>query len=91
MEATLARIMVEEVNQLLNGSYVIGTMVTDDDSTLRRHCSSVENGGKLRDGVPEPRFLVDPGHRVKVMVQPIFAMVTTTKIPDDVKILTLYD
>ena len=60
-------------------------MVTDDDSTLRRHCGSIENGGKLLEGVPEPTFLADLVHRVKVMVKPIFAMITTTKNPDDIK------
>ena len=85
MEATLARTMVEEVSLLSKGKVAIGTMVTDDDSTLRRHCSSTENGGKLLAGVPEPIFLADPGHRVKVMVKPIFTMVTTTKNPDDIK------
>ena len=40
MEATFVRTMVDQVNQLSNGKVAIGMMITDDDSTLRRHCSS---------------------------------------------------
>ena len=43
------------------------------------------HGGKLCEGVPEPTFLADLSHRVKVMLKPIFAMVASTKNPDEVK------
>ena len=32
-----------------------------------------------------PIFLADPSHRIKVMLKPIFAMVTDTKDPDKCK------
>ena len=85
MESTLCRQMLEEVTESTNSRVSVGTLVTDDDSTLRSHCKLHENGGKLRAGVPEPTFLADPSHRVKVMLKPIFALVSSTKNPDEVK------
>ena len=53
-----------------------GTLVTDDNPTLRRHCKLMKNGEKLKDRVCEPKFLADPSHRIKVMVKHIFSLVT---------------
>ena len=75
MEALLCRQLVEEVHFGSNGLMKVEDIVTDDDSTLRDHCSSVENGGKLRPGVSQPKFLADPTHRTKVMVRLIFGLV----------------
>ena len=61
--------------------------MTDDDSTLRDHCSSAENGGKLRPGMGQPKFLADPTHRTKVMSRPIFNLVQGTKNPDEIKMI----
>ena len=61
--------------------------MTDDDSTMRAHCANKKNGGKLNDDIPEPQFLADPSHRVKVMAKPLFAMATKTKDPQKLKMI----
>ena len=59
--------------------------MSHDDSTLRSYCSLIENGGSLRPGVREPKYLADPSHRAKVWVKPVFKMVKQTKKQDEVK------
>ena len=49
---------------------------------MRSHCCHEENGGKLRDEIPEPEFLADPGHRIKVMLGPIFKLCTSPPVKD---------
>ena len=39
----------------------------------------IKNGGKLNNGIKQPRFLADPTHRIKVMSKVIFSMLTNTK------------
>ena len=58
----------EKTDRVVTGAEV----VSDDDSTLRSHCSSVSNGGKLNVGVCEQNFLADPTHRIKVTVKSVF-------------------
>ena len=36
---------------------------------------------------PQPVFLADPSHRIKVMSKPFFKMVTTTKDPNKCKMI----
>ena len=52
---------------------------------LRARCKNKMDGGVLEGDIPTPRFLVDPGHRLKVMGRAIFALVGKTKNPDEVK------
>ena len=85
MESTLYRQILEETTEKTNTRVSVGTLVTDDDSTLRSHCRLLEHGDKLCEGVPEPTFLADSSHRVKVILKPIFAMVASTKNPGEVK------
>ena len=72
MESPLYRTLLENISTYTKGKVFIGTLVTDDDSTLRSHCRSLENGGKLFNDDPEPLFLADLSHRVKVMLKGIF-------------------
>ena len=68
--------MLEELYEK-TGSKVyiyIGDIVSGDDSTLRKHCSSESKGGKLKEEVCEPKFLADPSHRTKVMVKPLLSL-----------------
>ena len=65
----------------------MGGWVHDDDSTLRKYCRSINDGGKLKEGVCQPKFLADPSHRAKVMVKKVFAMVGSSKKLDEVKTL----
>ena len=64
---------------------VLGALVTDDDSTIRARCKNHSEGGKLTGNIPTPKFLADPGNRIKVMGKAIFKVVTKTKNPDEVR------
>ena len=66
MESILCRILLEEVDTMSFNKVAVAEVVSDDDSTLRSYCSAVENGGSLRPGVREPKYLADPSHRAKV-------------------------
>ena len=85
MESSLCRILLEQINDITNGRVSVGILVTDDYSMLRSHCRSKMNGGKLKEGVVEPRFLADPSHRVKVMVKSVFELFSNTTKADEVK------
>ena len=55
-------------------------IVSDDDSTMRAHLTHVgADKGKLPLHVPEPKFLCDPSHRIKVMVKDIFGLALMSK------------
>ena len=58
---------------------VLGALVTDDDSTIRSRCKNHTEGGKVSENIPTPKFLTDPGHRIKVMGKAIFKVMTKTK------------
>ena len=85
MEANLALILLEEVFNETAGKIYVAEMVTDDDSTIRSHCKNINMGGKLPDCIPQPLFLADPSHRIKVMAAPVFKLVSSSKDPDRVK------
>ena len=85
MESILCHDLLTHLHDSTCGKINIGQLVTDDDSTLRQHCSSVENGGKLRTEINQPTFLADPSHRCKVMLKKIFGLVTATRKADEVK------
>ena len=85
MESSLCYILLEKINNTTKGWVSVGTLVTDDDSTLRSHCRSETNSGKLQECVVKPRCLADSSYRVKVMVKSVFALVSKTKHPDEVK------
>ena len=77
--------MLEEVTDMTGGRVFVGTVATDDDSTLRSYCRLFENGGKSKEAVSEPIILADPSLRVKVRFKIYFATVTSTKNSDEVK------
>ena len=87
MEALLYRHMLEALYDTTASKIYVGDIVSDNDSTLRKHCSSVSKGGKLKEEVCEPKFLADPSHRTKVTVKPVFNLVTKTKKLDEVKMI----
>ena len=70
--------MVTDICKGTNGAANVGKLVTDDDSTMRANIKHKinSNKGKLDVDEPEPMFLVDPDHRVKVMVKKLFARVS---------------
>ena len=83
MEASTMIKMVED--SFYNRIFIIDVIVSDDDSTMRdvlKHPSKGAWGqvlkswkGKLHTEIPEPSFLTDPSHHVKVVAKPIFSIV----------------
>ena len=87
MEAALALDLVKEMHSKSNGFVHVSQIVSDDDSTMRsliKHETNHEKG-KLPILVPQPNFLADPSHRIKVMSKPFFKMVCKTKDPSKCK------
>lgn len=82
MEAGLVMQLVLKINKMFDGLVYVREIVTDDDSTMRAYLKNHKNGGKLPDNIIEPIFLADPSHLIKVMLKPIFAMISNTKDPD---------
>ena len=54
--------------------------------SLLRH-SEHNIKGMLPPYIPEPDFLADPSHRIKVMAKPFVLMVTKTKDPNKCKMI----
>ena len=54
---------------------------SDDDSTMRAHLKHIGThaNAKLPLDIPQPTFLCDPSHRVKVMVKDIFKLALASK------------
>ena len=83
MEASVILKMVE--NAFLNCFFVIDIIVSDNDRTMRavlKHPSKGARGqvlksskGKFHEDIPEPSFLADSSHRVKVVAKHIFSIV----------------
>ena len=83
MEASAILKMVEDA--FYNRFFIIDVIVSDDDSTMRavlKHPYKGAQGqvlksskGKLHEDIPEPSFLADPSHRVKVVAKHIFSIV----------------
>jgi hypothetical protein len=85
MESTLALKLTKQIFEDSKHRVYLEEIVTDDDSTLRSHLQNEHKGGKLPDMIPQPKFLADPSHRIKVMISPIFKLVTKTKDPSKCK------
>ena len=83
MEATAALDLIVELHRETNVG--IEAIVSDDDSTMRAHLHHIDTykGGKLPLSVPQPIFLCDPSHRIKVMVKEIFALALSSKAKSD--------
>ncbi len=71
MEPSAARHLIKELCEESKGRLFAGTLVGDDDSTMKNHCSY--EGGLARN-IPEPKWLADPSHRIKVIMKPVFAL-----------------
>ena len=89
MEAKLALSLTEFLFDETQGCVYLNEIVSDDDSTMRlllQHETSNDKD-KLPPYIPEPDFLADPSHRIKVMAKPFFKMVTKTKDPNKCKMI----
>ena len=71
--------LAHELFDKTGGKAHVSQMITDDDATTRSLLSHNHKKGKLRRDVPAITFLADPGHRLKVMLKPIFGKVTNAK------------
>ena len=78
MEATAALELVIELAAVGVG---VEFIVSDDDSTMRAHLKHIGThaGAKLPLDIPQPTFLCDPSHQVKVMVKEIFKLALASK------------
>ena len=77
--------LIVSVYEKMDGRVYCKVLVSDDDSTMRSHLQHSENGGKLDNSIPQPDFLADPSHRIKVMAAPFFKLVKDTKNPHECK------
>ena len=87
MEASAIMKMVDDA--LYNRLFIIDVIVSDDDSTIRAvlnhpyKCAwgqvMKSSKGKLDEETPEPSFLVDPSHCVKVVAKHIFYIVNESR------------
>ena len=82
--------MVEDA--FYNHFFIFDVIVIDDDIKIRavlNHPSIGVQGkvlksskGKLDEEIPEPSFLADPSHRVKVVSKHIFSVVKKVRLSD---------
>ena len=87
MEASAILKMVEDA--LYNRFFIIDVIVRNDDRKIRavlKHPSIGVRGqimksskGKLDEEIPEPSFLADTSHRVKVVANHIFSIVNGSR------------
>ena len=83
MEASATPKMVEVA--FYNCFFIIDVIVSDDDSTMLSVITHPPKGArgqvlkslkrKLHTEIPEPSFLAEPSHRVKVVAKHIFYIV----------------
>ena len=87
MEASAILKMVEDA--FYNRYFIVDVIVSDNNSTMRavlKHPLIGVRGqvlktskGKLDEEIPEPSFLVDSSHRVKVVANHIFSIVKESR------------
>ena len=76
MEATSTATLVTRIFEKFDGLAKVSTIVVDDDSSMRSHCS---HEGGLPHHVTQPIFLADPSHRCKVIGKPLFKLASMKK------------
>ena len=87
MEASAVLKMVEDA--LYDQFFIVDVLVSDNDSTMQavlKHPLIGVRGqvlksskGKLDEEIPEPSFLADPYHRVKVVAKHILSIVNKSR------------
>ena len=87
MEASAILKMVEDA--FYNRFFIIDIILSNDDSTIQavlNHTSKGARGqvlksskGKLDEEIPEPSFLADPFHHMKVVAKQIFSIVNKSR------------
>ena len=76
MEAVTAAELVTKIYNRFEGKARISTLISDDDSSMRSHCS---HAGGLASHIHEPVFLADPSHRCKIIGKPLFQLAAKKK------------
>ena len=81
--------LITELFEKTKARVYLNEIVSDDDSTMRALLKHKEYNekGRLPPCIPQPHFLADPSHRIKVMSQPFFRMVTNTEDPNKCKMI----
>ena len=87
MEASAILKMVED--ELYNCVFIIDVIVRNDDSTMQAFLKHPYIGvhgqvlktyrGKLDEETPEPSFLADPSHRLKVVSKHIISIINKSR------------
>ena len=79
MERRLAVDLVTQTWRRSNLKVRIGTIIADDDSTLKSNTANKKDGWLVDDEIQRPTFLVDPSHRIKYTVRLVFNLVQKNK------------
>ena len=82
MEADGLLQILTRLHEKHDGKVHIKAVVSDDDTTMKavvRHESSVAKKGRLPAEIPEPKWLADPGHRIKVVAGKMYALANANK------------
>ena len=77
MEADAALQLIKKIFREYAGRIYVKVIVSDDDSTMKailKHEGPTSKKGKLPLEIPEPTWLADPSHRVKVVASKIYAL-----------------
>ena len=75
MEADSCLDLVTRIFNNSNGNIFIKTITSDDDSTMQAVLKHEGKGkGRLNVQIPEPRWLADPTHRIKVVAKGIYKL-----------------
>ena len=85
MESKLAVRMIHDTWNKSGKKVTIGTIVADDDSTLKANTKNKNNRGLLDDDIETPKFLADPSHRIKCIIRSVYKLVKKTKIQIQLK------
>ena len=85
MESKLAVRMIHDTWNKSGKKVTIGTIVADDDSTLKANTKNKNNGGLVSDEIEIPNFLADPSHRIKCIIRSVYKLVKKNKDPNSIK------
>jgi hypothetical protein len=85
MESKLAVKMIHDTWNKSAKKVTIGTIIADDDSTLKANTKNKKNGGLVNDEVETPNFLADPSHRIKCIIRSVYKLVKKNKDPNSIK------
>ena len=82
MKSGLALLLTVDTFEKLNELICISHIVSEDNSTIKLHCTNIRHGGKLPNKILQPDFLTDPSHKIKCMLNSIFNLCTSLPVED---------